>query len=455
MDDEQLFNDFWNYYCYNSLKAHWIIAKIKSIRSNLMHSYMEIIIIDQHIHKVRGNITHLLGIDKEMIYEGLSFFDIPWEEIVSSPPILTEEAQLIKSIKGNNLYIRITNIPKEIKDNSYIITIIQLDVEDVSATNLKGISVPNQTNANRSSKMQKIMQIIDKISNVDSTVLLLGETGVGKTWLAKYIHKNSSRNEEPFVSINCSTLPDSLIESELFGYEAGTFTGGNKKGKEGLLNTANNGIVFLDEIGELPLATQSKLLEVLQDGTFRKIGGSKNIKVNIRVIAATNRDLDKMVQEKEFREDLYYRLYVVPLVIPALRERLEEIPFLANEFLQIFNGRYQQAMEFNQTIMQELLTYSWPGNIRELENTIERYVVTQTFPNLLSTKKDEVSKQTSRRALGYPSLKEAKRKFEKQLITEAYEELGTTYKVAEALGVNQSTIAKKVKQYRKESEKDE
>lgn len=417
-----------------------------------MNLFNEIIIVDQHIHKIRGNFMYTYGINEDSVYEGLNFLDIPWEEIVPVPPNLNEEVQLIKSIRDDDLYIHITNIPKDIKENCFIISIFQLNTLN-EYNYIKEISDPYLKDTNQSKKMQKTMQIIDKVSNVDSTILLLGETGVGKTRLAKYIHQNSSRKEESFVSINCSTLPDSLIESELFGYEAGTFTGGNRKGKTGLLEAANNGIVFLDEIGEISLDVQSKLLEFLQDGTFRKIGGSKNIKVNIRIIAATNRDLGNMVQEKTFREDLYYRLHVVPLVIPALRERLEEIPTLANKFLQTFNNKYQQTMEFNSVIMKKILTYSWPGNIRELENTIERYVVTQTFPDLLlSTEKGEKLMHASHQIQKYPSLKEAKKEFEKQLVTKVYEELGTTYKVAEALGVNQSTIAKKLKQYRKESE---
>lgn len=417
-----------------------------------MNLFNEIIIVDQHIHKIRGDFMYTYGINEDSVYEGLNFLDIPWEEIVPVPPNLNEEMQLIKSIRDDDLYIHITNIPKDIKENCFIISIFQVNTLN-EYNYIKDISDPYLKDTNQSKKMQKTMQIIDKVSNVDSTILLLGETGVGKTRLAKYIHQNSSRKEESFVSINCSTLPDSLIESELFGYEAGTFTGGNRKGKTGLLEAANNGIVFLDEIGEISLDVQSKLLEFLQDGTFRKIGGSKNIKVNIRIIAATNRDLGKMVQEKTFREDLYYRLHVVPLVIPALRERLEEIPTLANKFLQTFNNKYQQTMEFNSVIMKKILTYSWPGNIRELENTIERYVVTQTFPDLLLfTEKGEKLMHSSHQIQKYPSLKEAKREFEKQLVTKVYEELGTTYKVAEALGVNQSTIAKKLKQYRKESE---
>lgn len=417
-----------------------------------MHSYVDIVVLNQFIYKIRGNAIHSLGINDNIIHEGLSLFAIPWEEIFVTTPVLSEEGQVIQTINNHHMYIRIINIPKEFKKDCYIITIFQVDKAKVE-NNLNGYSNFNQLDSKTSSKkMQKIMQIVDKIANVDSTVLLLGETGVGKTWLAKYIHQTSSRKKKPFISINCSTLPDSLIESELFGYEAGTFTGGNKKGKIGLLEAANNGIVFLDEIGELSLSVQSKLLEVLQDGTFRKVGGSNNIKVDIRIIAATNRDLSKMVENNTFREDLYYRLHVVPLIIPALRDRKEEIIFLAHEFLKTFNEKYARNMEFNHTIIDQLLTYSWPGNIRELENTIERYVVTQTFPDLLISEQANSPNITIHSEQAYSSLKEAKYEFEKQIIIKTYNELGTTYKTAERLGVNQSTIAKKLIQYRKESD---
>nr|WP_264760997.1 sigma 54-interacting transcriptional regulator [Aneurinibacillus migulanus] len=305
----------------------------------------------------------------------------------------------------------------------------------------------------KSEKMKKIIDVIHKIASVDSTVLLLGESGVGKTMLARLIHQASSRKDAPFVSINCGTLPDSLIESELFGYESGTFTGGKTGGKQGLLEAAEGGTIFLDEIAELPYHVQSKLLEVLQENTFRKIGSVDKQKANIRILSATNKNLKEMVNQKRFREDLYYRLHVVPLMIPPLRERREEILPLIEHFTSKFNQKYDRRFFLSPQMKARLVEYEWPGNIRELENLVERIIVTQSeeiAEQVGGTSEDTDAFTSFQTKNVLPPLKEAKKQLEKALILRAYDLYENTYKAAEILQVDQSTIAKKLKQYRAE-----
>ncbi|MET1180804.1 sigma 54-interacting transcriptional regulator [Peribacillus simplex] len=215
-----------------------------------------------------------------------------------------------------------------------------------------------------------------KVAATDATVLILGESGVGKELFAQAIHESSSRKKRPFVPINCGAIPSPLFESEFFGYEKGSFTGAEQGGKAGKLEEANGGTLFLDELGTMPLDIQVKFLRTLQEGEIYRVGGTKAIKVDIRVIAATNSMLEEMVEKGEFREDLYYRLNVVPLHIPSLRERLEDVPELVNLFIEEFSSKYQKEIQFQSNDMIELFSsYHWPGNIRELRNFVERLVV--------------------------------------------------------------------------------
>ncbi|KOP84149.1 sigma-54 interaction domain-containing protein [Cytobacillus solani] len=230
-----------------------------------------------------------------------------------------------------------------------------------------------------SSALQRTVQLAKKVCSVKSTVLILGESGVGKEVFAKAIHEASEKENAPFISINCGAIPASLFESEFFGYERGAFSGADQKGKKGKIELAKGGTLFLDEIGELPLEMQVKLLRVLQERKFYRVGGEKEIETNFRVIAATNRELKDLMNEGQFREDLYYRLNVVSIHIPPLRERREDIFELTHYFLNDFSMLYQRPIhQFSQEVMQELLCYDWPGNIRELRNVVERLVVFAT-----------------------------------------------------------------------------
>ncbi|MCB9365732.1 MAG: sigma-54-dependent Fis family transcriptional regulator [Calditrichaeota bacterium] len=230
----------------------------------------------------------------------------------------------------------------------------------------------------RSAAMHKVFDAIREVAAVDTTVLIRAETGAGKELVARALHFEGPRSEKPFVKVNCAALPETLLESELFGHERGAFTDA-KQLRIGKFEQANGGTIFLDEIGELSLSTQVKLLNVLQDREIERLGGNRKIPVNIRVVTATNRDLERMIQEGRFRMDLYYRLNVVPITIPPLRERREDIPMLCAHFLDKIGGRLQRGhFTFTDDAMALLLSHPWPGNVRELENVIERAILAST-----------------------------------------------------------------------------
>ncbi|MBI4750843.1 MAG: sigma-54-dependent Fis family transcriptional regulator [Acidobacteria bacterium] len=237
--------------------------------------------------------------------------------------------------------------------------------EHFSITNLVGASTG----------MRKVLTLVEKVARTDAIVLITGESGTGKELIAKAIHQNSRRRDKPFVVINCGAIPEGLLESELFGHKKGAFTGAIADAR-GVLESAEGGTVFLDEIGELPLSLQVKLLRVLQEGEFLRVGDHAPHRVNVRFLAATNRSLDKMIAEGDFREDLYFRLNVVPLVLPPLRDRREDIPILADMFLTDLANKYSRPyLRIEKDVFRYLGAYPWPGNIRELKNTIERMVV--------------------------------------------------------------------------------
>ncbi|BAE86541.1 hypothetical protein DSY4752 [Desulfitobacterium hafniense Y51] len=283
---------------------------------------------------------------------------------------------------------------------------------------------------------------------MDSTVLILGESGVGKELIAQLIHRASHRSEKPFIKINCGAIPANLLESEFFGYEAGSFTGALKEGKKGLFELADGGTLFLDEVGELPLEHQVKVLRAIQEKEILRVGGKKTIKLDIRIIAATNRDLEAMIREKAFREDLYYRLNVVPMTIPPLRQRKEDVIPIALELLARYNTAYGYQKWIHPEVMDCLLNYDWPGNIRELENTIERLVVTSMDDCITKDAMAEIKSIDVHPAPnGLTSLKAFLEKEENRLLEEAYRLMGSTRKAAAVLGISQSSMVKKMKKY--------
>ncbi|MCR6546320.1 sigma 54-interacting transcriptional regulator [Dehalobacterium formicoaceticum] len=303
-------------------------------------------------------------------------------------------------------------------------------------------------------QLEEIKEKFLKIANTDLTVLIQGESGVGKEVVVRLLHNLSARSKYPLIKINCGLIPENLIESELFGYESGAFTGANKNGKLGKIELAHNSTLFLDEIGEMPLLLQVKLLEFLQDRKITRIGGTKRIEIDTRVIAATNRDLHDMVIKGTFRKDLYYRLNVFPLHIAPLRDRKDDIPVFLEYFLGKFNDKYKFNKKITPEVFEELINYYWPGNVRELEHTVEKAIINSDSD--LITKEDfnllpAVEGETRGRVIctGLMPWKSAKRELEVHLVKKAYDLYKSTYKAADALDVSQSTVAKILKNLNK------
>lgn len=304
----------------------------------------------------------------------------------------------------------------------------------------------------KSPKTKRVLEMAAQVAKVDSTVLISGESGVGKEIIANVIHCLSHRSKGPLIKINCGAIPESLLESELFGYEPGAFTGARKQGKPGMFELAEKGTLFLDEVGELSLNLQVKLLRVLQDREVLRVGGLKPVPVDVRIVSATNKDLLEMVKKEKFRDDLYYRLNVVSIEIPPLRERREDIPLLALHFLEKINKKYKFDKYFSPEVIDRLTAYPWPGNIRELENIIERVVVMTKSKeirtiHLPSNIKNHSSIQNDIIFSELMPLKKAVEYAEKQLIEQALKKCGSTRKVARALKVSQSTIVRKIQKY--------
>jgi DNA-binding NtrC family response regulator len=302
--------------------------------------------------------------------------------------------------------------------------------------------------------MQKIFEVIEKVADTDSTILIHGESGTGKELIAKAIHHNSSRREGPFIPVNCAAIPSGLLESELFGHEKGAFTNAIRT-RIGRFELANGGTLFLDEIGDMDIQMQSKLLRVLQEREFERIGGIKPIKIDIRVIAATHQDLKQAVIDKKFREDLYYRLNVIPIEVPPLRERKSDIPLLVNHFIHKFRKNKKKEVDgITDEALKKLMEYDWPGNVRELENTIERMVIltnqkilnVEDLPEkiLFSLSKDSFGRFEIPE--GGISLEEALSEFEKKLILQALTKTGwIKNKAAQLLHINRTTLIEKIK----------
>ncbi len=304
----------------------------------------------------------------------------------------------------------------------------------------------------RSAAMQSVMELIQTVAKTDVTVLITGESGTGKELVANELYQNSSRRDKPFIKVNCAAIPSDLLESELFGYEEGAFTGARREGRTGMFELANTGMLLLDEIGDMPLALQTKLLRVLQQRELMRIGGTRAVKLDVRLIASTNKDLREEVRQGRFREDLYYRLNVIPIELKPLRERKADISFLATEFFSKFCKKYGKTMRLSPGGMELLLEYPWPGNIRELENLVERIVVTNTGETTVSHSHIFTALNLGKVPLQphgteTHTLKEQVAVYEREIILRSIEKAGSIRRAAKALGVDHSTLVKKCKQY--------
>ncbi|MDD4169621.1 MAG: sigma 54-interacting transcriptional regulator [Desulfotomaculaceae bacterium] len=377
--------------------------------------------------------------------------------MITGNPVVNERGEIIRIVINVRDMTELENLRQELQDSKKLNRRYQEEL-----CNRNGQKAKEQRVTTSSPQMQSVIDLCTRVAKVDSTVLLTGDSGVGKEVLAKHIHNKSARNAGPFIKINCGAIPETLLESELFGYERGAFTGAGKDGKPGMFEMAHNGTLLLDEIGDLPLSLQVKLLRVLQDKEIIRVGGTENRSVDVRILAATNRNLSDMVQQGSFREDLFFRLNVVPIQIPPLRERRCDIIPLLNIFKDKYYKKYGIRKQFSPEVLKIFYEYHWPGNIRELENIVERMVV--TAPEAVITAKHMpenlryVVKDVSSRVMvqGVMPLREAMLELESQLINEAINLCGSTYKAAKVLCIDQSTVTRKlqrIKQF-KDSRRD-
>jgi PAS domain S-box-containing protein len=364
------------------------------------------------------------------------------EIFVTGSPVFDRHEQVSRVV----LNVRDITELKRLEDQIKKITVIYPDIEHKDAAQKEAL----QEIVAESPAMQRLLDLVIRVSQVDSTVLLHGESGVGKDVMARLIHRLSTRNEKPLISVNCGAIPESLLESEFFGYEKGAFTSASRGGKPGLFEQANSGILFLDEVGELPLNLQVKLLRAIQEHRCRRLGGVRNIELDVRILAATNRDLREQVAKGLFREDLFYRLYVVPIEIAPLRERREDILPMALTFLNHFNNKYGVTRTLGHELMSILESHDWPGNVRELQNVIERMVVTADAEVLAARhlpgtiyKADE--SWSSLLPAGDLNLAHARDAVERRMIQMALNKTGNTRDAAKLLGVNHSTVVRKSK----------
>jgi len=369
--------------------------------------------------------------------------------LVTGNPIFNEKGEIAFVVTNDRDITELDNLRGQLQE---VQALAKGYISKLSELEMKGVDLSNIIF--RSEGMEIIIQVALRVAPVDTTVLLLGESGVGKGMIAKLIHKHSERSTGPFIRVDCAGIPDSLIESELFGYENGAFTGAKTEGKPGLFELANKGTLFLDEIGEIPLSSQSKLLRFLEDHEIIRIGGTEPKEIDVRVITATNKKIDEMVSSKLFREDLYYRLNVVPIHIPPLRERRDDILSLIFHFLNKFNHAYQKKKVLSPEVIETLSKHDFPGNIRELSNMIERLVVVTEKDRIESPDLPNSVTGFISRTIPHPflseniPLKDALKKFESIIIEKTIQKYGSQHEAAKILKVDQATISRKMKKYK-------
>lgn len=365
--------------------------------------------------------------------------------LATATPIL-DEAGNVKYVFNNVRDITALNdLQNDLQDKTEIIRQQTQQLESMKIRLGEGTIIAH------SKAFGEVVNLSQRVAAFDgATVLILGESGTGKELVAELIVNNSPRKGKPFLQINCGAIPENLVESELFGYEKGAFTGADSKGRKGLFEAAEGGTVFLDEIGDLPLHIQVKLLRVLQQRKVTRVGGTESIPLNVRVIAATHQNLEAMVREGRFREDLYYRLNVVTISIPPLRDRKEDIIPLVNHFLSSVNQKYQTKKSIYSDTIDSFESYAWPGNVRELENLVENLVI--TTPGDIIRQKNLPEKFRSStlplRSEKILPLKTIVEQTERQAISYALEKCGSVRKAAAALEVNPSTITRKLQSYK-------
>ena len=461
------------------------IYKISGIKGDLQYIYLfeKSIITDNVVEDIIEHIDEIVVIfNKDGIIEkmnslcdeilpfkrkevlGNKIDNLVYKGIVEEP-IIKNMLQLKKKVYKSVVYpggkvIAFTAVPiwdDKGKIKGGVLTgrdisrVIELDTLNVK----KSVISNNSKYISKSKVMENIKDVVKRAALSDSSIFITGESGVGKEIIARNICKYSRRREKPFIAINCGAIPNELLESEFFGYEEGSFTGAKKSGKKGLFEQANGGTIFLDEIGELPLQMQKKLLRVIQENTITRVGGTKPIKIDVRYVSATNISNEDLHNNLKFRQDLYYRLSVIPIKIPPLRERKEDIKPLVEYFLDLYNTKYSRDVKISQKVMNLLNRHSWPGNIRELKNIIERFVVLSVkntvgedeFNMLINL--DDLAKEndiTSPIVVnGIVKLNEAYKMIDQIIIPRAIDKYGSITKASKQIGIDSSTIHRKIK----------
>lgn len=370
--------------------------------------------------------------------------------VATANPVFNEEGDIVRIVTNSRDITDFHTLKTRLSETE---DLVKRYLDEVQTLRQEHTRVDNFV-AN-SKAMQAVVEIARRVARFDSTVLLQGESGTGKDSLAKLIHTFSARGSGPFMKVNCGAIPETLLESDFFGYVPGAFTGAQKGGKAGVIEMANKGTLFLNEIDAMPLHLQVKLLHVIQEKQFMRVGGTREVKVDIRVIAASNKDLSALVAQGQFREDLFYRLNVIPVMIPPLRDRVEDIPLLINHFLQQTCSKYAVAKRISPQAIDLLASHRWPGNVRELENIIERAVVTSAGPIIRpidlpeNIRKAHASNGKATPFAGRSSVHplDSLDEIEKVLIIQAFQEGGSTRKAAALLGVSQSTVVRKMQKY--------
>jgi PAS domain S-box-containing protein len=374
--------------------------------------------------------------------------------LVSAAPIRNKNGDIIKIVNNVRDLTHLKTLESEIQQLEKQNQQIHQELELLKEQNDPKLSIIANSDA-----MKDVLDRALRVAQIDSGVLIQGASGVGKEKIVELIHRRSFRKDYPLIKINCGAIPESLLESELFGYESGSFTGANQKGKAGLFEAAHHGTIFLDEIGEMPLQLQVKLLRVLQEHEITRVGGTKAIPVDIRIIAATHRDLSEMIADGKFREDLYYRLNIIPIKIPPLKERRDDVIPLIYHFLNRINQKYGINRKFTNDALNAFTNYDWPGNVRELQNIVERIALMSLNPEIdLNDLQKELQFHDDLKLNATTSpvedsvndlgpLKNRIESYEAKIIRDAVKNFPSIRKAATALKVDQSTLVRKMQKY--------
>lgn len=433
---------------------HWYnksFLRISGLTPYQLNGYTMYELVEKGYLEKAGGIDAL---NQKKTVNNISKYPTGVEALITSTPVFDNEENILFVINNIRDITELNKLKRELDETTTLTKSYRQTLQEIQLYNADGNQI-----IYRSPVMEKIVSLANKFSVVDTPILILGESGVGKDVLANYIHKVSGRNEKgPFVKVNCGAIPEHLLESELFGYEAGAFTGANRQGKAGLFEVANNGTIFLDEIGDMPYSLQVKLLGVLQDMKIQRVGGTKPIPIDVRVIAATNANLQEMIKEKRFREDLFFRINVLSLNIPPLRERPEDVFALLIHFLNFFNHKHNMKKTFSPTLINLLMEYHWPGNIRELKNLVERLVVVSDedtvdetlLPSHIRSDQhkeiNEVINDDCQNTTGL-TLKEMIDEHERKILSYYISKYKPLKKCAEMLGMDLTTLFRKKKRY--------